>query len=129
MEYIFRGFDAVGKKGWVYGDLVHDKKVTLTGLEDRVKVGGYEVDPDSVGQFTGKYDIHQKEVYEGDVVVVRIHGGENTFAVVTYNDEMSAFLYDVSGEGSFCMSGECEVIGNKYHGIDVEKKKKEWDEE
>ena len=34
MEYKFRGFDAVGNKGWVYGDLVHNKKITKTGLED-----------------------------------------------------------------------------------------------
>ena len=52
-EYVFRGYDAVGDKGWVYGDLVHNKKVTKTGLEDRVMVGGYEVVPESVGLFTG----------------------------------------------------------------------------
>ena len=111
----YRGWDVIGGK-WVYGDLVHNQKVTRTGLEPRVMVGGYEVDPDSVGQFTGKHDIHRKEVYEGDAVVVRIHGGENAVAIVTYDEEMCAFLSYVSGEGGFCMSGECEVIGNKYHG-------------
>ena len=118
-EIKFRGWDVIGKK-WVYGDLVHNQKVTQTGLEPRVMVGGYEVDPESVGQFTGKRDIHQKEVYEGDAVVVKIRSGENAVAIVTYYDKVCAFyLHEVSGEGGFCMSGECEVIGNKYNGCEI----------
>lgn len=64
MEYVFRGFDAVGKKGWVYGDLVHDKKITVTGWEDRVKVGGYEVVPESVGLWTGLKDKNGVKIFE-----------------------------------------------------------------
>lgn len=52
-KWIFRGFDAIGKKGLVYGDLVHNQKVTVDGLEPRVMVGGYEVVPESVGICTG----------------------------------------------------------------------------
>lgn len=68
MEYKFRGFDAVGQKGWVYGDLVHNQKVTRTGLEPRVMVGGYEVVPESVGLFTGIENKSGIEIYEGDIV-------------------------------------------------------------
>ena len=68
MEYKFRGFDATGQKGWVYGDLVHNKKVTKTGLEDRVMVGGYEVVPESVGIYTGTKNWKGVELYEGDIV-------------------------------------------------------------
>lgn len=66
--YKFRGWDAVGDKGWVYGDFVHNQKVTRTGLEPRVMVGGYEVYPESVGLCSGLKDMNGKEIYVGDIV-------------------------------------------------------------
>ena len=68
MEYKFRGFDATGQKGWVYGDLVRNQKVTRTGLEPRVMVGGYEVVPESVGLRSGLTDCNGNDIYDGDIV-------------------------------------------------------------
>lgn len=69
-SYVFRGWDVVGNK-WVYGDLVHNQKVTRKGLEPRVMVGGYEVHPDSVG-LKLESPAWGIEVYEGDII--RFHG-------------------------------------------------------
>lgn len=69
-KWSFRGYDAVGGKGWVYGDLVHNKKVTDTGLEDRVMVGGYEVVPESVGICLNIKDKNGTMLYEGDTVEI-----------------------------------------------------------
>lgn len=77
MEYRFRGYDAVGNKGWVYGDLVHNKRVDLT---DRVMVGGYEVVPESVGMYTGLQDKNRVDIYDGDIMCI-----ETLHVLVCYN--------------------------------------------
>lgn len=123
MEYKFRGVDATGQKGWVYGDLVHNQKVTRTGLEPRVMVGGYEVVPESVGLYTGVKNWDGIEMYEGDIVKLYYNDtngrGLCSYAVLEWVE--ACFMYRI--QSSFLMYKPfdrcCNIVGNVFENKDL----------
>lgn len=53
---------------WVHGDYAHRQAVTDMGFEQRATVGGYDVNPDTIGQFTGLCDKNGRDAYWEDIV-------------------------------------------------------------
>ena len=119
-EIKFRGYDSVGSKGWVYGDLVHNQKVTREGLEPRVMVGGYEVDPESVCQYIGITDCTGRELYEGDILEVSttFDGMLDKTGFVSYIDGSFVYEMEKSHDGrrryTHLFGADFKWIGTKY---------------
>jgi uncharacterized phage protein (TIGR01671 family) len=122
-EILFRG-KRVDNGEWVYGNLITDDDdvyiLPQKNLSKGIDIGGwidgvqsYEVNPETVGQYTGLKDLHGTRIFEADIVkVYDIYCNETVVGVVEFCDG-SFHIYDKDftsyDRWMYC---KVEVIGN-----------------
>lgn len=120
----FRGKDRFGEI-WYYGSLAVNDIFGHTHIWD-ASLGYMEVDPKTVGQFTGLMDKNGEWIYEGDIVewekdgllyVVKFRKGMFYASVEECNEDIfGGFPLHTLTEYE---DRKCKIVGNSYNNPEL----------
>lgn len=115
-EILFRG-KMMASGAWIQGDLrQYHKGVTAIKQNDFPSI--MEVDPATIGQFTGMTDKNGKKIFEGDLVRVEVAKIDFVAVCKFYSGSFGLVWHYMGAERYSAFTGMChaeyEVIGNVY---------------
>lgn len=119
IEYLFRG-KRVDTGEWVYGDLQQDRdfdQFYICGFNYYISESGeerepfsYEVELDSIGQFSSMIDKDGRKIFHGDIVTYKYRDSDPIrIGIVKYIDFLGAFL----------IVGSNYELGSPYYTIEL----------
>ena len=120
-EILFRG-KRTDNGEWVYGDLIQNVDcLKIREQEKSIKkiAKSYEIDLETVGQFTGLLDKNGKKIFEGDIVLGLFLFDMSINAVVKFRDGAFGLewrrgeIIEFNAFTSLC-NITYEIIGNIY---------------
>lgn len=114
-EILFRG-KLLSTNEWTEGNLAVSKTGVTIITPDDTPLGKYgQVDPETVGQFTGVTDKRNRKVFEDDILLI---AGKYQYRVYWCNERKGfyvrgRFAYDDDAVGNL-FKWDIEIVGNIY---------------
>lgn len=104
---------------WIYGDFFRNRGLAFIAADGIVENPlaswkDYNVDPDTVGQFTGLHDAQGKEIYVGDIL--RMSCRKDDLGIVKWENEAAAFTIREKGKLRwwYLINRHYELVGNVH---------------
>ena len=127
-EILFRG-KRTGNGEWVQGYIC---RYGWTGKEKDYIIPDYasalytaEIDPETVGQYTGLTDKNGRKIFEGDIVIFDYIDYEDERGVVQWDSDIAKFIITCSTftiDFDNVYGRELEVVGNVYDNPEMMEK-------
>lgn len=117
-EILFRG-KRKSDGEWIFGNLLRTDDDGICIIQNHVPhhfLKNYEVDQETICQYTGLTGENGKKIFEGDIV--KYDFGEEQIgvqlAVVQYDAQYHGFLTKPVNDWMYAQLKDCEVIGNIF---------------